>query len=340
MTEPPTPPNALNPTPAQPTPPLPAPPPAARAQTFNFRRFFVRGLAIVLPTVLTITLIQVAYTFVEERIGEPINAGLREVVLRFTDWPPVTAEDFAEAYESMTVRRRNVIDQAVEAQAERAGRSVRELPAILRQTFRTEAMRSNNAAVLEARRIAFRDWWNNTTLLGWPILNLIGLFLAIGLIYIIGALLTRSIGKRLFRWGEYQIGRVPLIGRVYPAFKQVTDFFFGDDDGEDRLKFNRVVGVEYPRKGILSVGLVTGNTMQVLQDFAGEPCLTIFIPSSPTPFTGYVITVPVSETVELPITIEDALKFAVSGGVVVPPAQMIGRIDPPVVERRRGPAKP
>ena len=300
-------------------------PTQAPPRTFNFRRFFVRGLAIVLPTVLTITLLQFAYTFVEERIGEPINAGLREVVLRFTDWPPVTEDDFAEAYESLSVRRRNVIDQAVEAEAARSDRGVRELPAVLLQRYRSEAMQANEAAVLEARRIAFRDWWNNTTLLGWPILNLIGLMLAIALVYIIGALLTRSIGKRLFRWGEYQIGRVPLIGRVYPAFKQVTDFFFGDDDNEDRLKFNRVVGVEYPRKGIWSVGLVTGNTMQVLQDQAGEPCLTIFIPSSPTPFTGYVITVPISDTVELPITIEDALKFAVSGGVVVPVSQVIAK---------------
>ena len=126
---------------------------------------------------------------------------------------------------------------------------------------------------------------------------------------------------------------MPLVGRVYPAFKQITDFIFGDDS-EEKLSFNRVVAVEYPRKGLWSVGMVTGNTLRTIQDAAGRDCLTVFIPSSPTPFTGYVITAPVDDTVELPITVEDALKFAVSGGVVVPPAELIDTPTP--TSGRRG----
>ena len=62
-----------------------------------------------------------------------------------------------------------------------------------------------------------------------------------------------------------------------------------------------------------------------IEDAMGEPCLTVFVPSSPTPFTGYVITVPRKDTIDLGISIEDALKFAVSGGVLVPPSQTINR---------------
>ena len=113
-----------------------------------------------------------------------------------------------------------------------------------------------------------------------------------------------------------------MVGSKIPSCKQVTDFFFGDNSKE-RLQFSRVVAVQYPRKGIWSVGLVTGDTMRRIEQEAGGPCLTVFIPSSPTPFTGYVITVPRTDTMDLPISIEDAIKFAVSGGVVVPASQQI-----------------
>ena len=306
-------------------PPTPPPhrSPLTEPRSWNFKRFFIRGLAIVLPTALTITLLLFVYNFVDQRIGSPINAGLREVVLRFTSFPPVEDEHFVEAYDRLAPRRRALIDDDVSRFAEARSLTPAQLPAATLQAERMRLMLEDPDAFLVARRIAFRDRWEQTRLLGWPVLDLIGLVLAVMLVYIIGALLTRSIGRRLFRWGENQIARVPLIGRVYPAFKQVTDFFFGDDDDENRLKFNRVVAVEYPRKGIWSVGLVTGNTMRLIQDRAGAPCLTVFIPSSPTPFTGYVITVPKGDTIDLPVTIEDALKFAVSGGVVVPPSQTI-----------------
>jgi uncharacterized membrane protein len=83
------------------------------------------------------------------------------------------------------------------------------------------------------------------------------------------------------------------------------------------------VAVEYPRKGLWSLGLVTGSTLRSIQERAGVPCVTVFVPSAPTPFTGWVIIVPVEDTIELPISIDDALRFAVSGGVIVPPTQVV-----------------
>jgi uncharacterized membrane protein len=70
--------------------------------------------------------------------------------------------------------------------------------------------------------------------------------------------------------------------------------------------------------------------MQFIERAAGQPCLTVFVPSSPTPFTGYVITVPKADTIDLPISVEEALKFAVSGGVVIPHGQVIDRSAPPL----------
>ena len=306
------------------TPPAPAVPPPPRRSRSTFRRFFVRGLAIVLPTVLTIWLLLVAYNFVDQKIGQPINAGLRELVIRFTDWPPPEDENFANLFADLPQSDKDAWESELfELRQDRPG-----LSPDTERTARMNWMKSQDHIILLARRHAFEVWWQQYRIGTWPVLNVFGLILAIILVYIVGAFLSRSIGNRLWRTGETAIQRVPLVGRVYPAFKQITDFIFGDGSDE-KLKFNRVVAVQYPRKGLWSVGMVTGNTMRAIQGAAGQPCLTVFVPSSPTPFTGYVITVPIKDTVELGITIEDALKFAVSGGVVVPPREQINEpMDP------------
>lgn len=259
----------------------------------NFRRFFVRGLGIILPTVLTIWLLSAAYGFVQVRIAQPINAGVRELVVTLTPWPTVLEEDLVEH------------EQVVMLDPER------------RREYR-ESGSSREWLRRDARRHALERWWRYNHYA----LDLIGLVLAIVAIYAAGLALTSYIGHRLYRRGERIVQRVPLIGRVYPSVKQITDFFVGGD-GAERMKFNRVVALEYPRKGAWSVGMVTGETMRAIVDRAGTECLTVFVPSSPTPFTGYVVVVPKSDTIELPITVEDAVKFAVSGGVLIPPSQRL-----------------
>ncbi len=281
--------------PASPTSPT-SRPPASRT-----RKFFIRGLAILLPTVLTIWILVAAYGFVQANIAGPINALVRESVLFGSEY---AGRPFPEVDEEAVREFRADVEKA---------------PSLLR-AYRAAARRGAGERWLErgARRQELSLAWADYGI----VFDLIGLVVAIVGIYAAGVLLGSYIGRRLYQRGEQMIGRLPLIRTVYPAVKQVTDFLFG---GEEKLQFNRVVAVEYPRRGIWSVGMVTGDTMRSIQDRAGVECLTVFIPSSPTPFTGYVITVPASETIELPVNIEDALKFAVSGGVVIPANQVIQR---------------
>ncbi len=283
----------------------------------SFRKFFFRGLGIILPTVLTIWLVVIAYTFVKVRIADPINAGVQELVIRLSPWPHATDDDFTEVADRLTSSQQAAWELVNERLAEEYGPAYSRSVQVER---RREWMKTQPDIVLAAREIALERWWNSVTIGNWRIMDLIGLIIAIVLIYMVGLFVGSYIGRRLYHRGEELVHRVPLIRRVYPSVKQVTDFFFG---GETRVQFSKVVAVEYPRKGIWSVGLVTGETMQRIQDAAGEDCMTVFVPSSPTPFTGYVITVPTRDTIDLPITIEDAIKFAVSGGVLVPPNQQI-----------------
>jgi len=294
----------------------PGPDPAGRgepARRSPFRKFFVRGLGILLPTVLTIWILLTVYQFLQNRIADPINRGVRELVLYISPWPAFYEGDHKMFFEKA--------DAAANYSEPVAGAPV---PADLRYAV---------------RRFKLEQWWSSY----YFVLDLIGLVVAVVLIYAVGLVLGSFIGRRLHHRGEELIRRVPLVKRVYPSVKQVTDFFVGEKS--QQLQFNRVVAVEYPRRGLWSVGLVTGDTMQAIQDKADVPCLTIFIPSSPTPFTGYVITVPKSETIDLPITIEEAMKFTVSGGVLIPDQQKIHPIgEQPGIEvtaaRERAPAEP
>lgn len=301
----------------------------------DFKTFFFRGLAIVLPTVLTIWLVVIAYTFVQEKIASPINAGVRESVIVFSDWPQPTDADFREVYAPdngyMSQAQRDIWEQRrdlLEQERERPLTKAEEIQESLAW------MKAESDIVRLARRHAFENWWDNIRIGNWRVLNLIGLVVAIVLVYFIGIILGSFIGRRLLHRGEALVDKVPLVRRVYPSVKQVTDFFVGDS--QQKMAFSQVVAVQYPRKGLWSVGLVTGDTMRAIQDDAGVDCMTVFIPSSPTPFTGYVITVPKKETINLPITIEDALKFAISGGVLVPPNQVLQPGDAPGPDGIRG----
>ncbi len=253
----------------------------------SFRKFFVRGLAILLPTVLTLWILVMVYNFVNDRIASQINLGVQEAVLRMTPWPAVSDQEIQEY--------RGTSEGAAAWVA---------------------SGRDRLAFERAVRRHELRQWWQQ-----WLVLDLIGLIIAIVLIYIVGLLAGSYLGNRLYARGEQMLTRVPIIKQIYPSVKQVVNFVVGDAD--TKVKFNRVVAVEYPRRGMWSLGLVTGETMRNIQNAVKQPCNTVFIPSSPTPFTGYVITVPTEDTLELNISIDEALRFTVSGGVVVPDSQLL-----------------
>ncbi|MHB1157577.1 MAG: DUF502 domain-containing protein [Phycisphaerales bacterium] len=263
------------------------------APSRSFRQFFFRGLGILLPTLVTLWIIVTIYNFVDEKIASPINNGVRWTILHTSPWPYVTD---AEVDNTIT-----------------AANNVNKYP-------------TRPAAVYQRRFEKLDDFWNTAKIGEWAVLDLVGLVIAIVLIYMIGRIVGGLISRRVYEQGERVMLRLPFFKQVYPYVKQITDFFVGDKD--KKLQFNRVVAVEYPRKGIWSVGLVTGDTMRLLQDRAGRQCMTVFIPSSPTPFTGYVITVPIEDTLDLPISIDDALRFVISGGVIVPDSQLIRHTDP------------
>ena len=137
-------------------------------------------------------------------------------------------------------------------------------------------------------------------------------------LYLLGRFLAAGIGRFFWMQFERLINRLPLVRNVYSSVKQVTDFLFS----EREIEYTRVVAVEYPRKGIWTMAMVTGESLLDIRCAANEPVISVLIPTSPMPFTGFTITVKKSETIDLNITIDQAFQFIVSCGVVVPPHQI------------------
>lgn len=158
--------------------------------------------------------------------------------------------------------------------------------------------------------------------LAGDVLAVVGAVVAAGLA---GALVASFVGRHLFAALQQVLLNTPFVKRIYPSVKQVTDFFFG----EKRPEFHSVVAVPYPQKGSYAVGFVTGQGLRTLNAATGDELVQVLIPIAPMPVSGYIVFVPRREVIELPITVEEALRFYVSGGVVVPPKEAVEPPQPP-----------
>ena len=134
------------------------------------------------------------------------------------------------------------------------------------------------------------------------------------LVYILGKFMAAGIGGFLGDRFDLAIQRLPLVRSVYKAVKQVCDFFFS----EKQIQFKRVVAVEFPRPGMWSIAFVTSDGLGDIRAAANDAVLGVFIPSSPMPMSGYALTVLKREAVDLNITIEEAIQYLVSCGLVMP----------------------
>ena len=261
------------------------------------KQAFFRGLAVLLPSVLTLWLMVKAYQFIDSAIAEPINGGIRMIVVH-------TPSYFPSATEFFEIGPTDVEINTAAAEKEISITDEKQIKSL----------------IIDLRTISVDRWWDTNR---W--MNLLGLLVAAVIVYISGRLVGGWLGRTAYKRIEKIMIAVPVIRKVYPYIKQLVDFLINDNETP---KFSSVVAVQYPRKGIWSVGFLTGPTLQRLEEEAPNS-VTIFIPSSPTPFTGYTITVPRADTLDLPISVEEAIRFSVSGGVLVPDHQLKSGIEVP-----------
>lgn len=143
----------------------------------------------------------------------------------------------------------------------------------------------------------------------------IGFVVTIALIFLVGYFATYIFGAKLFQLGEELICRVPIVKNIYSATKQINEVLFihkGTDE------FRRACLIEYPRKGIWSVGFVTSDAAEEIEAKLNEKMINVFVANTPTPATGFMVIAPAREVILLEMKIDDAFKYVVSGGVLKP----------------------
>lgn len=148
-------------------------------------------------------------------------------------------------------------------------------------------------------------------LLGFRIPGM-GVIVTVLLILICGLIAKSYFGYKVVSSGENLVDKVPFVRSIYQSIKQVSDSMFTDR----RSAFKKVVLVEFPRKGIYTVGFVTGAPGQEIQSKIGKVCVSVFLPTTPNPTSGYLVIMPEDDLIQVNISVEEALTYIISVGIV------------------------
>jgi len=142
----------------------------------------------------------------------------------------------------------------------------------------------------------------------------LGVIFVILLIFVVGLMMKSYVGNRIVNYGEAIFHKIPVIRSVYDGAKQVVDRMFVNKT----RSFKKVVLVEFPRPGAFTVGFVTGPANDRIWRHVGQPCTNVFVPTTPNPTSGYLLVIPDQELTELKMTVEEALTYVISCGIVQP----------------------
>jgi len=221
----------------------------------DFKRFFLRGLAALLPTLVTLWLLVWVWNFLWNSLGQNMIWGLTRI------WDT-----------------------------------------------------SGNVGLLPVEKAGHPEEFVFLWHPDWFMTRLFGVGMSLVLVYVVGVIVGNYIGRTAWLLAEVGVMRIPLVRAIYPAVKQITDFLLSERSSQ--FQQSRVVAIQPHEKGIWSIGLVTGPGVKSLSDATGTDMVTVFVPSSPTSFSGYVLVVPRSEVIDLPLKVEEAMRLLISGGVL------------------------
>jgi len=143
----------------------------------------------------------------------------------------------------------------------------------------------------------------------------LGLVIVLAVLTIVGMLTAGFVGKLIVRVSESIMARMPVISGIYSATKQIFETVLA----QKSQAFREAVLIEYPRRGIWAVGFITGTTKGEVQNLTAEDCVNIFLPTTPNPTSGFLLFVPKGDLVPLNMSVEQAVKMVISGGIVTPP---------------------
>jgi uncharacterized membrane protein len=155
--------------------------------------------------------------------------------------------------------------------------------------------------------------WHPDKLIGFHIPGF-GVLLALAIVLIIGAVASNFFGRKLLSWWNLLLNRIPIVRSIYSSVKQVSDTLFSENGNA----FRKALLVQWPREGIWTIGFQTGTPGGDVVNHLPGDCVSVYIPTTPNPTSGFFIMLKRQECIELDMSVDQALTYVISLGVVIP----------------------
>lgn len=168
-------------------------------------------------------------------------------------------------------------------------------------------------ATLDQTLLILPQTWQPRALIGFHIPGF-GVLLAFVGVLLIGAITSNFMGKKLVSWWDALLHRIPIVRSIYSSVKQVSDTLFSENGNA----FRKALLVQWPREGVWTIGFQTGAPGGDVVNHLPGDYLSVYVPTTPNPTGGYFVMLKRSECVELKMSVDEALTYVISMGVVVP----------------------
>jgi uncharacterized membrane protein len=299
-----------------------------RKKSGPITRAFIKGLSIILPAIITIAIFAWVWDILRVYVVELTIKAIDQVDV-FEPRPMTSAELNYIDPKYFDEPARATVDQAYRTEANlRRIPTIGDLPSeyrgmtppgqrrgVLQLILDTNARENGQNGIWkrdydDAGRVISYNWFD----------YLLASVLGLALVVLLGFLARNFFGRKFVALLEWFVTRVPVVKSIYPHAKQLVEFFFTDSKP---IEFNTVAVIEYPRHGLWSLAFVTGSGLKAVQEATGKRMVTVYVPSSPAPMTGYCMVMPAEDVIQIDVSVEDAMKFVISGGVLSPKEQQV-----------------
>ena len=167
--------------------------------------------------------------------------------------------------------------------------------------------------MLDQPLLILPEAWHPDRLLGFHLPGF-GVLLTLLILLVTGAVASNFAGRKLVAWGDHLVSRIPVVRSIYSSVKQVSDTLFSESGNA----FRTAVLVQWPREGVWTVAFVTGAPSGEVAAYLRDEFVSVYVPTTPNPTGGYFVMVRKSDCVELDMSVDAALRYIVSMGVVAP----------------------
>ncbi|HYD75911.1 DUF502 domain-containing protein [Ramlibacter sp.] len=182
---------------------------------------------------------------------------------------------------------------------------------------------------LDQTLLILPDSWQPDRLFGHRIPGL-GVLLALAILLAVGAITSNIVGRKLIEWSDALLHRIPVVRSIYSSVKQVSDTLFSPSGNA----FRTAVLVEWPRPGVWTIALITGTPGGDVANHLDGDFVSVYVPTTPNPTGGYFVLLPRKDCIELKMSVDEALRYVISMGVVVPAAPAVPAVPPALSDAR------